>query len=424
MLTPTFSADQTNEFVILTLKCPLIKAQNVEIDVNGPEFHFYGHPYFLRLIFPHSLVEDGREKTSYNIETGILRLEIPKLEPRFFEDLDMITKLMEIKPKHNYAPMIEVIENSTANDSVKSFASKMEDSDEVNLDWESRQELPTEISISSSYGFNNMYKGLGHIIHQVAHEIIDVKDIDTSTYESRARDRIEAENFKFCPEYYQSDFIDLDNNLEPILNFRPATHSLLKNHQQIPIKFEWSQKELEQLKNLPNKEYLIENEMEQMIFLGLVDIIMAWCYDHRTTEGDHTVESAWTICKISGTLSSLCLPKTLSSAITTNCRRMLAYPLFRSFKLVQKVLKDTAIIFKLGKHAIISTLLDLKHTLEMSEIAYIFDRIYVTDFCIWIQKASDSKLKSLASLLNHYEIKKSDCQFSVELKMIEESVQE
>jgi protein SHQ1 len=41
---------------------------------------------------------------------------------------------------------------------------------------------------------------------------------------------------------------------------------------------------------------------ERPLLLALVDLMFAYCYNHRTTTGDHTVESAWTIAKLSPTI--------------------------------------------------------------------------------------------------------------------------
>lgn len=46
---------------------------------------------------------------------------------------------------------------------------------------------------------------------------------------------------------------------------------------------------------------LLDNELQT--FLGLVDILYAYAYDTRTTMGDHTVESWWTISRLSSTLA-------------------------------------------------------------------------------------------------------------------------
>jgi hypothetical protein len=61
--------------------------------------------------------------------------------------------------------------------------------------------------------------------------------------------------------------------------------------------------DIERLKDFPVREYILTPHDQQALYLGLFDIIAAYCYDHRTTEGDSTSESAWTINKLSATLS-------------------------------------------------------------------------------------------------------------------------
>lgn len=61
--------------------------------------------------------------------------------------------------------------------------------------------------------------------------------------------------------------------------------------------------EKESLKKLGNKEFLLSKDDKKSVWLSLVDIVFAWAYNHRTTLGDYTVESAWTLNKLSATLS-------------------------------------------------------------------------------------------------------------------------
>jgi len=61
--------------------------------------------------------------------------------------------------------------------------------------------------------------------------------------------------------------------------------------------------DVERLKDFPGHEYILTPRDQQAVYFGLVDIIAAYCYDHRTTEGEPTSESAWTINKLSATLS-------------------------------------------------------------------------------------------------------------------------
>lgn len=55
---------------------------------------------------------------------------------------------------------------------------------------------------------------------------------------------------------------------------------------------------------LPKKE-LAEVKDPAAQLLGLIDILFAYAYDFRTNEGESTVESGWTICTLSSTLSYL-----------------------------------------------------------------------------------------------------------------------
>ena len=61
------------------------------------------------------------------------------------------------------------------------------------------------------------------------------------------------------------------------------------------VQFEWPEKviagELEDqhrqaMISLRNREYLLDDEQEKALLLGLIDIIFAYAYDFRTTEGD------------------------------------------------------------------------------------------------------------------------------------------
>ena len=145
MLTPVFSLDQNDDFLFITLKCPYIKATEVVIDLQDHEFQFYAKPYFLRLKLPGNCIEDGREKSSYDISSGLVKLSLPKLVPgEFFKDLDLLTKLMETKKpqaaqKSNNL-VIEVMDEQGVE--VGEFG---QESPKEDLDWHFHQELPNEL---------------------------------------------------------------------------------------------------------------------------------------------------------------------------------------------------------------------------------------------------------------------------------------
>lgn len=69
------------------------------------------------------------------------------------------------------------------------------------------------------------------------------------------------------------------------------------------VKFTQEEKEL--LKSIGNRDYLLDSQEYKVALLSLVDILFAYAYDYRTTFGEESVESAWTINKLSSTLSWL-----------------------------------------------------------------------------------------------------------------------
>jgi len=65
-----------------------------------------------RLNLPGKIVEDGREKATYNIKTSEVNVRIPKETPgEFFEDLSLLTNLMAKSKKEEGKknPLIEVL---------------------------------------------------------------------------------------------------------------------------------------------------------------------------------------------------------------------------------------------------------------------------------------------------------------------------
>ncbi|KAL2915200.1 hypothetical protein HK105_205307 [Polyrhizophydium stewartii] len=448
MLTPRFVLTQTDDFVEFSLQCLLIKAQEVEIDVDGSEFKFFAHPYFLRLSLPGRLIEDGRERSSYDIDKGIVSLKIPKeTAGEHFADLDMLTKLMDIRggpadaksaaeaaasasgpaavlaalgaraaPQSARAPLIQEQDAPSALD----MQPNDQDGEEEEIDWSFPQMLPPEPLEGlngAKYGFNNQYSGYAQTLYQVATEVLDVVDLDTSTPESRRAGRIAFEDEKFDDDYYISDFLN-DEEIQRLIRFKPESWRALREIQAqsapeagqekpqgAPFHpfLEFSAQEQDQLRKLSNRRYLIDPPMEHALYLGLVDILFGHCYNLRTTEGEPTVESAWTICKLSGTLSCFDTFSDLQDVVTCCLRRSLAYPLYRHFELSARVLEDVVILLKLGRRAVLKALLQIKRLLDRDEVTFVLDRVWITDYCVWIQQASDKRLRSLASQLHRFE---------------------
>ena len=171
---------------------------------------------------------------------------------------------------------------------------------------------------------------------------------------------------------------------------------------------------------LPNKEYLIAagSREQECALLGLVDILFAFCYDHRITLGEGNVESAHTMARLSCTLSWLedyslmqplwaagdkaILEERVGNVIKFNLRRCIIFPYLRVWKLARKVLADVAKILFLGKRAVLKCLLQLHNTFEHTDTHYLLNKVYIGDYCVWVQNglASD-QLQAFAKLYNN-----------------------
>jgi len=147
----------------------------------------------------------------------------------------------------------------------------------------------------------------------------------------------------------------------------------------------FSSKEQELMRDLPKREYILENA--KSTYLGLIDILFAYSYDLRVGEGDTTVETAWTICKLSSSMAALDQFTTLKETLAASVRRSLAYPLSRNWNLAMKVLQDVYVIFKLGRRGILRALLQIKDVLDHDDVYYIYSKMFLEDYCVWIQSA-------------------------------------
>lgn len=90
----------------------------------------------------------------------------------------------------------------------------------------------------------------------------------------------------------------------------------------------------------------------------------------------------------------------------------MSYPLYRNWKLSNKIVEDVKKIFLGGKKFILKSLLKIKWIFERSEKRYLLTIIYINDYCVWIQKQDPKKIYSIFEHLNKLEIKKDNPFFS------------
>ncbi|KAK9458941.1 SHQ1 protein-domain-containing protein [Lipomyces oligophaga] len=419
MITPQFSVKQDDEYVYIDIKIVHLKAQNAELQAEGDVFRFSLPPYYLRLHLPGNIVDDDRATASLDVGKSHLAVRFAKETPgEYFPDLDMITKLLarvKSEPENEYSgkPLIEEISpedgNEVSSDEQKKLAAELDDA--ANFDWQIEQnQVNSDYLLTAKYGFDLQYSGFLRETADIGNDINDIDSPETSTIESRKQERIRKETEKFDSSYYLYDLLE-NEEISEYINYVPSFIQALKDRlSDASQTLELTDEETKQMMTLPRRTYLMDSiESLRAIYMSLPSLLFAYCYDLTTTMDEHTSESAWTIGKLSPTIS--CLDNSFSTIrqIQITCfRRALSYPLYRSWDLALKCWNDMATIMRAGKRAILKALLDINHLFAFHDIYYIYSKIVVEDYCVWIQSSSDAVLRSLASDCTSCQITKYD----------------
>jgi len=389
-------------------------------------------------------------KLQYNPEKnhGTLTVIIRKEEEGIWEDLDLLGRLQQQPKTKQQAndrtsnPLIKVIDgdkdeieisNDNNNNNISSTSQVMEDLLSVN-----NENRPT-------YGlfqhYSNVFKDYAR--EGLAHEMLECPNPDevynttnnnvdgdnnTSKQENRRETRLEMENEKFDTDRYlndlcveeegdmifdsamlmvphwaanQSSSSDTSNEESNELTIDNVTSQLSKltTTEEKQLNTFFTAEESHLLATLPPQSNIpiqLSAEQKRSAFLSLTDILFAYVYDHRTTDGDPTVESSWTVMILSPSLSWLenYNPPydTILDVIRWNIRRSLIYPYLRSYALAIKLANDVCQIIKCGRRTVIRCLLQLHQIMEKSETHYLFNKLYINLLLGWIQRCEETEV--------------------------------
>lgn len=230
-------------------------------------------------------------KCQYDIDTGNLSFLLPKHTiGQEFTDLEFMTKLVftsYTKPiVESNKSLVEELDNDP----------QIDDDDLSFFSAETISHQENHLNISSKYGFNDGYsKVFIDFPQDYCNEILDISSPESSTLNDRITWQEEHEANDFDPEHYMADYADQDNTIKNLIDLECLSLGTIDEP--------WNEKEKEQLLSLKNKSYILDDP--KSIYFGLVDILLAYSYNRRITEMENTVESCWTISKLSSTLSWL-----------------------------------------------------------------------------------------------------------------------
>lgn len=406
MLTPRFSLRQDDDCLYITIHAPFTNISDTEVFMDGQDFRFFSKPYFLRLHLPHELVEDDRASAKYEADSRSFIVTAPKKSHgQFFAGLDMLTSLLTPKGDSSVRPSGNE-ENGTVPGGIEVLDAPGEE-EETEIDWFFDQQIPESDTDQPvlllkkdefRYGFAFTEHGVFERLLSEYQELLDLKDPDHTDQTHRRALRAAKENEDFSEDHYLADLYESDQ-IQYFLHVPNPWHGLLQNEVELKNWSGLTDLEREKLIALPKKEYLIEPDHLQSVYYGLIDILFAYCYDLRTTDGEHSSESGWTISKLCATLSCCEKHVSLRSCINVCLRRALVYPLYRHYELALRVFQDVVELLQVGKMAIIKALVDIMPSMRESDGRYIFNQLYIEPYAVWIQSVHPAHIRSLSEAL-------------------------
>lgn len=420
MITPAFELSQDPEYLTLTVRAPYTRTAEFDLFIDGNDLKFFAKPYFLRLNLPGRIIEDGREKATFDIDKGLFILRVAKeTAGEHFEGLQLLTSLLAPKGSHSAKPLVEEIPVSSSVDAERDD----DEEEEEEFDWQIEQlvyqEPPEEqLAQMHTYGFGNQRAGVFTRLQEELTDVIDLKNPEGSTAVERRQARVDAETLAFSSDHYLADLFE-DNEIKGLLKYKPWWTELRCSSDGGEGGISFADEEKEQMRKLTNRSYLLDKTVLHQVWLSLVDILLAYCYEVRSTEGEHNVESPWTIRKLSGTLCWLETYSSMQDVLISFGRRVLCFPLYRHFDMVSAAIRDTTKILQLGRSCILKCLLEIHRVFRENDPAYILNDLYITDYCIWIQRVKSKKVTALASALQKTSLKKKD--LALELEELEKA---
>ncbi|KZT44141.1 SHQ1-domain-containing protein [Sistotremastrum suecicum HHB10207 ss-3] len=419
MITPKFSCSQTNETVLIKLYVPAIRASDIEIHVEGRLLVVHVNPYFLKLSFPGDVTEDDESSANYDPSNGYLIVTLSKeVKGQDFPDLDLLSKLLA-PPKEAVGGGIEVLDPDVEGMVEAASSLRIQDpeiAEAISNDWQLPQipssENPFDLSTGRHYGFLDLYTGY---FRHVAHVENDVNQLganaETMSPAERLANREQKEEEKWDEEYYMqaADFVN-DEEIVELVNWKADFQE--HSSELSPL----DEEETQAVLRLPRKEYLISPTQSTSLYLTLISLLFSYCYDSRTTQQDPNSESAWTISILTPSFAALdASPSSLSTVFRASYRRALAYPLYRSWLFCERCRHDVADIMAGGKRKVLRYLLKMKGILDHHEVYYIYSKIWMDDYCVWIQSyASDDVLLDFAKEVRSVAIPKSSIGWDLE----------
>lgn len=210
---------------------------------------------------------------------------------------------------------------------------------------------------------------------------------------------------RFSREQYKMNFVELQV---------PAGHQNPLRYKPKIYETSMTQEQAHLLHNLCSRSDIAEESTATALFqssqpdrrvqneidCGLISIVLAICYDVRTTNNEPTCESGWTrsiLCPLFCYFEQF---DNYRDVLVAFLRRVITYPLYRNFELGRQCIRDAIEVLKGGRNWLINQLLLTHQQFASGEPCRdSFNNYYLEDYIRYISNAtvcSDEHLRLLA----------------------------
>jgi len=366
MITPRFSLHQDEDFLYIKVYIKYARISDLEVELNEDEFLLYLKPYLLRLQLPGKVVSDENEKATYDVDKGQLLVKLAKATPgEQFQDLEMLTKLLNPK-RAQPASQIEVVSGG---------------------EFQEIEECP-----EFGYGFNRKFTDFFQDRWEEQCELLHTSP--EASFELKKEQKALKENEDWNLDRYLEDMDSEEVQLKVALEFESLYTEFIPSLEEA-----MQELSLDTLKKLRSSDVLVSRGFREVLLNQLLDVVLAFCYEQRSMEGELSNESAVSVNMLSWTLSCLVEYESVKESLKHTFRRCLVYALYRSHEMCVVAFEDTKALFREGKGSLLRVLLKIKNMFEHSEPRYLLNKLFIDDFCVWIQHVESEALESFKEQL-------------------------
>ncbi|CAJ1034563.1 putative SHQ1 protein [Leishmania shawi] len=231
MLTPVFDCSQEGGFVVIRLFLSAIcKVMNAVFDIHETQFTFYCSPYYLRLRFDQCLGEGRGERATYDLETCVLTVYLPKADAaEVFTKLDNPAYLIATEKQR--ASLIQVLGGANSSDAATGAGDELEETEYVQSSPDATVAVGAADRSESlapeeqcSYGFANAFSGLFQKLDtDVVREVVSLRcNPEYTTREERRRLRLAAEMSDFDVDALLFAVEDAEGEVAQVLRYVPT----------------------------------------------------------------------------------------------------------------------------------------------------------------------------------------------------------